>query len=89
MRKIAIVGSSTGNDKAPFNDPSWEIWSLNNLYTGLQGKRFTRWFELHDFNMSISADGLYTRRGVDQYSGTTIDKYMKEIASLNIPVSLR
>ena len=86
MRKIAIVGSASGKDKAPFNDPSWEIWSLNNLYVSMQGKRFTRWFELHDFDYF---NGSYIRRSQDNYAGKTVKEYMQEIASLNIPVYMQ
>lgn len=46
MRKIAILGYATPSLwRAPFNDPSWEIWGLNQLYT--QIPRWDRWFELH------------------------------------------
>ena len=45
-KKIAIVGSalSTKND-APFNDKSWQIYSLNYI-TGIQ--RFDLWFDIHN-----------------------------------------
>lgn len=44
--KVAIVGFSTNHRHlAPLDDPSYEIWGLNNGYVHL--KRADRWFELH------------------------------------------
>lgn len=44
--KVAIVGFSTNHRHlAPVDDPSYEIWGLNNAYVHL--KRADRWFELH------------------------------------------
>jgi hypothetical protein len=42
--KIAIVGTAAHAAKAPWSDPSWEIWAAN------VGKvpRWDRWFDLHD-----------------------------------------
>lgn len=42
--KIAIVGTAAHAAKAPWSDPSWEIWAAN------IGKvpRWDRWFDLHD-----------------------------------------
>lgn len=47
--KIALVGSAPSWQKAPFGDPSWDIWAMNDLY--LKGlPRATAWFELHQFD---------------------------------------
>jgi len=47
-RKIAIVGTAPSSTRlAPFDDESWEIWSLSTHPTL---PRITRWYELHDFN---------------------------------------
>lgn len=46
--KVAIVGfapSSMG--LAPFQDESWELWTLNNIYSALPLNRWDRWFEMH------------------------------------------
>lgn len=51
MKKVAIVGSSKGWSEAPFDDPSWEIWSLNNMYKKIKtlpNGRWTRWFDIHE-----------------------------------------
>ncbi len=44
--KVAIVGFATSSrGLAPFDDPSYEIWTLNQLYRHV--KRCTRHFDLH------------------------------------------
>lgn len=42
--KIAIIGTALHCSKAPFGDPSWEIWGAN----AGQLPRWNRWFDLHD-----------------------------------------
>lgn len=51
MRKVAIVGSSdTTRNMAPYDDLSWEIWTLNDMcILGLP--RIDRYFELHSDSM--------------------------------------
>lgn len=44
--KMAIVGfAASSKDLAPFNDPTWEIVGLNQLYRHIP--RADRWFEIH------------------------------------------
>jgi len=50
--KVAIVGFAAHRDQAPFNDPSYEIWGLNELYMYIP--RYDRWFELHDLNNPVA-----------------------------------
>jgi hypothetical protein len=46
--KVAIVGFAPSSMMlAPFQDESWEIWTLNNIYTALPANRWDRWFEMH------------------------------------------
>ena len=46
LRKVAIVGfASSTRDLAPFDDPAWEVWGVNQLYRHIP--RATRWFEIH------------------------------------------
>ena len=42
--KIGILGTAASFHKAPFNDPSWELWACN---VGTV-PRWDRWFDLHD-----------------------------------------
>jgi len=44
-RKVAIVGFADTYKSAPFDDPSVEIWGINELHRYLP--RWDRWFELH------------------------------------------
>ena len=47
-RKVAIIGTApSSRDLAPFQDPSWEIWSLSNRVVTDQLPRWDRHFELH------------------------------------------
>ncbi len=43
--KVAILGFVQHFKLAPFDDPSFEIWGLNELYQLIP--RWDRWFELH------------------------------------------
>ena len=45
MRKIALVGTSSSADKAPYDDDTWEIWGVS--ARGDYVTRANRWFELH------------------------------------------
>src|SRR5512143_1390006 len=45
-RKVACVGfAETTKAETPYNDPSYEIWSLNQHYRYMP--RASRWFEIH------------------------------------------
>ena len=48
--KVAIVGFTPSRKYAPWDDESWEIWGLNALFKYPDCKRFTRWFDLHNFD---------------------------------------
>ena len=44
--RIAIVGfAGSTREQAPFDDPRWEVWGLNQLYRHLP--RADRWFDIH------------------------------------------
>lgn len=45
MRKVALVGFADSYALAPVDDPSVEIWGINELHRYLV--RWDRWFELH------------------------------------------
>lgn len=44
-KRLAIVGFADSKKDAPYDDPSWEIWGLNDLHNSI--KRWTRWFDIH------------------------------------------
>lgn len=55
--KLAILGHSPSTrDMAPYNDPSYEIWTLNDAHGFLKGRRVTRWFEIHTRNVYRNPD---------------------------------
>src|SRR5689334_15473635 len=54
--KVAIVGFTDHRKEAPFGDPEWEIWGLNELYRYMPVEQFTRWFELHDRSDFVKSD---------------------------------
>ena len=55
-RKIAIVGfAASTRAAAPFDDPAYEIWGLNQLYRHVP--RATRWFDIHANWREDNVDG--------------------------------
>lgn len=83
-RKVAIVGTASTVHMAPYDDPSFEIWGVNNGY--LLMKRWTRWFEIHN----ITYDGTrYYRRGQPVFRGANIGEYMAQLARLDVPVYMQ
>ena len=58
--KVCIVGfASSSRDLVPYQDQSFEIWSLNHAYQFVQ--RWDRWFEVHPFNLftkSVMREGV-------------------------------
>ena len=75
--KVAIVGFTGTREQAPYNDPEFEVWTVNNLYRFVP--RQDRVFELHT-REQIAADLTH---GVD---GKT---YVEELASMTIPVYMQ
>jgi len=46
--KVAIVGfASSSRDQAPKDDPSFELWGMNNLCFHVR-RKWDRWFEMHE-----------------------------------------
>ena len=75
--KLAIVGFTGTRNLAHYDDPEFEIWTVNNLYRFVP--RQDRIFELHT-REQIAADLTH---GVD---GKT---YVEEMASMKIPVYMQ
>jgi hypothetical protein len=44
-KRLAIVGFADSKKDAPYDDPTWEIWGLNDLHNSI--KRWTRYFDIH------------------------------------------
>ena len=84
-RKIAVLGFTDSWQKAPFGDPSWEIWGLNELY--MLVPRFSRWFELHTRDV-YEADKKRTSDHIYAMRAMTIPVYMLQVWP-DIPMSVR
>lgn len=48
-RKIGIIGYTGSRRLAPYGDPEWELWGLNNLHLAedIDVTKFDAWFDLH------------------------------------------
>lgn len=48
-RKIGIIGYTGSRRLAPYGDPEWELWGLNNLHLAedIDVTKFEAWFDLH------------------------------------------
>ena len=68
-KKIAVVGFAASTRlAAPYEDQTWEVWAMNQLYRYVP--RATRWFELH------LHEGPYSYVA-DQAPGTDYVAWMK------------
>ena len=77
-KKVAILGFAPHYDKAPFNDESFEIWGLNDLYQFIP--RWTRWFDIHDREIHKIDETYVTRADgsshIDGLKGLNCPVYM-------------
>lgn len=94
-KKVAIVGCSDSKNLAPFNDPSWEIWGVNNLFYHIP--RYDRWFEIHSVKKE---DGQWYRRGnIDlkvgkfdwstEFRGQNVNKYLGDLSKMTCPIYMQ
>ena len=87
--KLAIVGCSDTNKKAPYDKADeFEFWGVNNLFTNMGKKPWTRWFEIHHVEKN-PVTGMWERRGNPDFRGMPVDKYLRHLQSLNIPIYMR
>jgi hypothetical protein len=48
VKKVALLGHSPSTrEEAPFDNPSYECWTMNDAQGFLKGRRADRWFEIH------------------------------------------
>src|SRR6266700_1497434 len=54
-QKIALLGFTEHRSQAPFADPAWQIWGINDLYIDLPPIPAERlaWFQLHAFTTKV------------------------------------
>lgn len=59
-KKVAILGANSTRIYAPLDDPEWEIWGCNSLWSAAmnaQGEfKATRWFEMHPMSVQTAAE---------------------------------
>jgi len=55
-KKIGIVGFTQSRKQAPYGNPEWELWGLNNLWNqpDIDTSKFAAWFDLHDESTVLS-----------------------------------
>lgn len=76
MKKVAIVGFAESRKKAPYDDETFEIWALNDMYT--ETPRATRWFEIHERNF------------LDSYASRVEgNSHIGKLKSLEIPIYMQ
>lgn len=76
LKKVAIIGFSQHKTEAPYDDPSFEIWGLNDLHESIP--RWNRWFEMHS-DKQIK-DYCSRKQGVP---------YLEGLSKLNVPVYMQ
>ena len=54
IKKVAILGKLPSKFQAPFNNPEWEIWTMNFHTEHLP--RVTKWFDIHSHGVNPRAD---------------------------------
>lgn len=93
VKRIAIVGCSDTKNLAPYDDPSWEVWAMNNSF--VHTKRQDCWFEIHPIK---EVNGVFWRRellrpGVFRFSkdfrGQPVNDYMRMLADLDVPIYMQ
>src|SRR5512133_3445606 len=83
VKKVAICGFADTKMDAPFTDPTWEIWGLNDLHNSLP--RYDRWFDIH-VRSNIDEDcNLMRNKG--QTPPETIG--LSGLRKLNVPVYMQ
>jgi len=81
MNKVAIVGYSLSRDLAPFNNPEFEIWGLNDLYKHIP--RHNRWFQLH------TQQEVDTRHAENPGARDTWEDHKKVLQDMDCPIYMQ
>ncbi len=85
-KKVAIVGTSHSWKLAPFDDESFEIWGVNNAFLNTNGRRCTRWFDIHFFEKK---EDKWFRRWNQNFRGKTVNDYIEDLKKLPCPVYMQ
>lgn len=82
-KKLAIVGFADTKDQAPYQDPRYEIWGLNDLHRSIP--RYDRWFDIHP------RDNIEEDRRLMRNMGQPVSEHIgiPGLAKLNVPVYMQ
>jgi hypothetical protein len=76
-KKVAIVGTAMTHKDAPYSDPSWEIWGLNDHWNNMP--RYTRWFEANNDACRVApVSHMPEIKRVDWLKKCPVPVYMEE-----------
>ncbi len=85
MKKLAIIGTAPSSiNLAPYNDPDYELWGLNGVYSMVDFPNitnFTRWFDIHSLKCIRE---VYKTPQYSYGAG-----YVEWLQSLSIPVYMQ
>lgn len=70
-RKVALIGYTDSKQDAPWTDPTWEKWGINNLHNWVPIEHCTRWYDLHPYD-----DVIKDSKHVDWLRTTALPVYM-------------
>ena len=86
-KKVAIVGTAMTFKDAPYNDPTWEIWGLNDHWNNMP--RYTAWFECNNTACrTANVSHQPNMKRVDWLKTSPVPVYMQEHYD-DIPNSVR
>jgi hypothetical protein len=86
-KKLLILGTSPTLKLAPVNDPSFEVWGLNDMFTVLP--RADRWFEMHPRQVQENSIVRNSKQNyLEWFKNTKIPVYMQEKFE-DIPSSIK
>lgn len=81
-RKVAIIGYTDSKQHAPWQDPTWEKWGINDLHHWIPTEQCSRWYDLHPI------DGIRNDPQHMQWlQTTTLPVFMWEAQS-DLPMSI-
>lgn len=89
-QKIALLGFTEHRAQAPFGDPTWQIWGINDLYLDLPPIPAERlvWFQLHGFDSKVQTIAGEVESPAAPRDGAGHVNWLRDVSS-RIPVFLR
>lgn len=88
MKKIAILGKLETKYEAPFDDSTWEIWSMNKHVDEQFIPRVDKWFDIHINPEKKDADVLREDFPFDKCHELAGGRYFNNITSYLIAYAI-